>query len=555
MELEERLTPLFNLTTQIQDSQIKAIFNELFTIIEELASENKTLKKENQQLRDEVNRLKGENGKPDIKANRRGSENISSEKEREEKKDWKKTAKKSRIPIDNKVHCSIDKSSLPADAVYKYTDTVIGQDIIFKRNNTLYLVDVYYSPSEKKTYRAALPAEYTGYHGNGLKTFALTLHNVCDVTSNKILSLFHNIGTEISKGSLSSILLGNVDWLSKEKNDILHAGLAVSYAQVDATGSRVHGANYYTQIICNDYFTAYTTMQNKGRLDVLAAFQGLDDKKQLQLIYNKETIRLLAVADVAEIDRLILGEMFQNSTIPITLEIFNERIANELPDLVKKPVAFTKVKEAFAFAYYHCQDEYPIVEQLISDDASEYNNIATLFHALCWIHDGRYYKKLTPVIKGHQDICTTFMKKYWDYYHTLLAYKKKPSEKFAKKLEKIFDKLFKPDTQYAQLNTCIKRTVKNREQLLGVLKYPNLPLHNNSSELGARQKARKRDISLHTMTSKGTKVQDAWMTIVQTAIKLGVNIYEYIHEKISNTNNETAFLSELIHQKVNQIQT
>ena len=110
MELEKRLTPLFDLTTQIQDPQIKAIFIELFNIIEELASENRTLKKENQQLRDEVNRLKGENGKPDIKPNRRHSENISSEKERNKKKGWKKSAKKSRIPIDNRVHCPIDKN-------------------------------------------------------------------------------------------------------------------------------------------------------------------------------------------------------------------------------------------------------------------------------------------------------------------------------------------------------------------------------------------------------------------------------------------------------------
>lgn len=549
MELEKKLSPLFDLTSQIQDPQLKTAFIELFNIIEELVSQNKMLKEENQRLRDEVNRLKGEHGKPDIKPNRRGTKNISSEKERGEKREWKKKAKKSQMHIDTTVHCPIDKGSLPADAVFKYTDTVIGQDIIFKRSNTLYLVDIYYSPSEKKTYRAVLPAEYTGYHGNGLKSFALTLHNVCDGTSNKILGLLQSIGTEISKGSLSSILLGNVDWLYKEKNDILHAGLNVSYAQVDATGSRVRGANYHTQIICNDFFTAYTTLQNKSRLDVLAAFQGLNDKDQLQLIYNEKTIHLLEIADVSENVRLLLGKMFHQKGIPLTLGNFNERIGNELPELSNKPVAFTKVKEAFAFAYYHYQDEYPIVELLISDDASEYNNIATLLHALCWIHDGRYYKKLTPVIKGHQDICSVFLEKYWNYYHCLLEYKKQPSKQFAMELETAFDKLFVPDTPYAQLNTCIKRTVKNREQLLGVLEYPELPLHNNSSELGARQKARKRDISLHTMTDTGTKVQDAWMTIVQTAIKLGVNIYDYIHTKVSNANSKTPSLSELIYQK------
>ncbi|MBN1604408.1 MAG: transposase [Chitinispirillaceae bacterium] len=482
-------------------------------------------------------------GKSDI------ARNISSEKERNKKKKWKKNAKKSQIPVDETVHCPIDKSGLPPDAVFKYTDTVIGQDIIFKRNNTLYLVDVYYSPSEKKTYRAPLPAGYTGYHGNGLKGFALTLHNVCDVTSNKILDLFHSIGCELSKGSLSSILLGNTDWLYNEKSDILRAGLSVSYAQVDATGSRVRGANYHTQIICNEYFTSYTTLQNKSRLDVLAAFQGLHDKNLLQLTYNEEAVRLVAIADICENDRVLLGNVFRQRGMPITLEHFNTCVEKELPELYNKPVAFTKVKEAFAFAYYHYQDEYPVIELLISDDASEYNNIATLFHALCWIHDGRNYKKLTPVIKGHQDICSTFIEKYWDYYHKLLEYKKNSSEYFAMQLEAEFASLFVADTAYAQLNTCIKRTLKIKEQLLGVLKYPNLPLHNNASELGARQKARKRDISLHTMTTEGTIVQDAWMTIVQTAKKLGVNIYEYITEKISNPSSCKISLAELIYKK------
>jgi hypothetical protein len=133
--------------------------------------------------------------------------------------------------------------------------------------------------------------------------------------------------------------------------------------------------------------------------------------------------------------------------------------------------------------------------------------------------------------------------------HCLLEYKKQPSKQFAMVLETAFDKLFVPDTPYAQHNTCIKRTVKNREQPLGVLEYPDLPLHNNSSELVARQKARKRDISLHTMTDTGTKVQDAWMTIVETAIKLGVNIYDYIHTKVSNANSKTPSPSELIYPK------
>jgi hypothetical protein len=54
----------------------------LLNLLEELASENARLRQENQMLKDEINRLKGEQGKPEIKANIRKDGNISSEQER-----------------------------------------------------------------------------------------------------------------------------------------------------------------------------------------------------------------------------------------------------------------------------------------------------------------------------------------------------------------------------------------------------------------------------------------------------------------------------------------
>ena len=66
-----------------------------------------------------------------------------------------------------------------------------------------------------------------------------------------------------------------------------------------------------------------------------------------------------------------------------------------------------------------------------------------------------------------------------------------------------------------------------------VLKYPELPLHNNEAELGARVQARKRDVSLHTMSLAGTQSQDTFLTIVQTAKKLGVSAYDYIYDRVS----------------------
>jgi len=94
----------------------------------------------------------------------------------------------------------------------------------------------------------------------------------------------------------------------------------------------------------------------------------------------------------------------------------------------------------------------------------------------------------------------------------------------------------------------LQKTKTNKAQLLLVLKYPELPLHNNDAELGARAQVRKRDISLHTMTKDGTKANDIFMTIVQTAKKLGVSSYEYIHDRVSESFCLPS-LSELIEAK------
>ena len=55
----------------MESSAAQAIVKKLLNIIERLAGENDTQKIELQELRDEINRLKGEQGKPDVKANKK----------------------------------------------------------------------------------------------------------------------------------------------------------------------------------------------------------------------------------------------------------------------------------------------------------------------------------------------------------------------------------------------------------------------------------------------------------------------------------------------------
>ena len=65
----------------------------LLNIIEEQATTIKELRKENQQIKDELNKLKGEQGKPNIKPKKKNKD-ISSEKERKKATGEKEVKKK-----------------------------------------------------------------------------------------------------------------------------------------------------------------------------------------------------------------------------------------------------------------------------------------------------------------------------------------------------------------------------------------------------------------------------------------------------------------------------
>lgn len=69
--------------------------------------------------------------------------------------------------------------------------------------------------------------------------------------------------------------------------------------------------------------------------------------------------------------------------------------------------------------------------------------------------------------------------------------------------------------------------------MLLVLKFPFIPIHNNSAELAARVQARNRDIHLHTMSKEGTKTKDTLATLSETASKLMINMYDYVLDRIT----------------------
>jgi hypothetical protein len=313
---------------------------------------------------------------------------------------------------------------------------------------------------------------------------------------------------KISAGTIQNILTENKDTWLDEKRDILQAGLSQGYTQTDTTGAK------------------------PGRADVA---------------YNETTVNYLNHFKISKVHKAQLATFF-TGRMPLSESEFREEVGRLMPDLASKTTTFNWVCDSFAFGHYHHQDQYPTVDVLISDDAPEYKLIGKK-QGLCWIHDARHYNRLTPFIDCHRKITDEFKEEYWSFYRSLLAYRQNPSQKERQAIEHEFDRLFNLETQCFNLNQVIERTRKNKDRLLTVLDHPEIPLHNNQSELVARIQVRKRDICLHTMTHIGTQLQDALMSVIYTCKLHKQNAFAYIRDRISGKN--TLYLPDLVRQKIN----
>jgi hypothetical protein len=172
--------------------------------------------------------------------------------------------------------------------------------------------------------------------------------------------------------------------------------------------------------------------------------------------------------------------------------------------------------------------------------------------ALCWVHEGRHYKKLMPSIPYHQGLLEAFVQRFWAYYAQLLAYRKQPTPEEAMRLTEEFETLFATVTGYQALDERIAKTRAKQSCLLMVLAHPEIPLHNNPAELGARARVRKRDVSFGPRTHEGARAWDTFMTLAATATKLGVSFYHYIQDRISGTS-QMPSLADLIGERAKML--
>lgn len=513
----------------------------MLNLIETLSADLREAQEENQRLRDENARLKGEQGKPNIKPNKPPDPpaDHSSEQQRRVPRGRVKRRTNETITIDREVTLEANPATLPDDAEFKGYEEVTVQDITLQTDNVRFHKAKWYSPGQRKTFSAPLPPGYHGQFGPQLRAFVWNAYFACQMSEKKIVELLHSIGIQISAGQVSNMLIHGHDALHEEKAAIVDAGLAASpWQHIDDTSTRVNGQNHYCQVLCNDLFTSYTTLPRKDRLSVLEV---LLNGHALTFLVNDESLAYLEqlklsskiLAGVREMPR---GEAVDDSTFTAWLD-------------TNVPTAGTdqqkRIREAAAVAAYHAQQEVPVIQVLVSDDAPQFK-LLTAELVLCWIHDARHYnKKLQPRVRQHQKLLASFKTRYWIFYHALLDYRAAPTPEYAAALDARFDALFSTVTGYDALDARIARTRAKKASLLLVLTYPELPLHNNAAELACRARVRKRDVSFGPRTEAGARMWDTGMTLVETAKKVGVSIFHYMYDRLSGARTMPSLASEV----------
>jgi hypothetical protein len=415
---------------------------------------------------------------------------------------------------------------LPGDATFKGYEAVVVQDLCLKTDNIRFLKEKFYSASQHESYLAPLPTGYQGQFGPGLRALVLVQYYSCGMTEPKIQEFLENFGIQISAGQISNLLSQPDPLWQQEKDAVYQAGLGSSeWQHLDETGTRVNGANHYCHIVCNPLYTAYFTRPAKDRLTVISLLQ---NQNEPQFLFNRHTPTWLAGFAIPQWVQRQISQWPQD--ILLSRAELEQRVQNQLGRLNEQQQA--RVYEAAALSAYYQQTTWPIVPVLLTDEARQYAAIARE-QALCWVHEGRHYKKLSPYLAYHQQLLTDFRGQFWEFYHQLQKYRANPAANLADRLRTEFDTLFSTTTGYDALDQQIATTKAKKDRLLKVLDYPVIPLHNNPAELAARQRVRKRDISFGPRTQAGVTAWDTLMSLAATARKLGVSFFAYVYDRVT----------------------
>lgn len=124
----------------------------------------------------------------------------------------------------------------------------------------------------------------------------------------------------------------------------------------------------------------------------------------------------------------------------------------------------------------------------------------------------------------------------WQFYAEMKAYKQAPDPVKKTELQERFDLIFTTRKCYEPLNQALKRTDRNKSELLLVMERPDVPSHNNASETDIREYAKKRKTSGSTRSDLGRQCRDTFASLKKICSKLGISFWSYLKDTVSRKN-------------------
>jgi len=501
----------------------------LVAMIEALVEENQRQAEELQRMRDEIAVLKGEKAKPKFKSSKmdektdKAGEDEAGDGEKQKRPGSDKRSKTAELTIHEDQVIAPD-TKVPAGSRFKgYRDFVV-QGLVIRAHTTRYRLECWQTPNGDLL-TGRLPEALQGRHFDPvLCSYILYQHHHCQVTQPLLREQLTEWGIDISAGQIEALLSNDKAPFHEEKNELLTVGLEVSRSiTVDDSGARHQGKNGYVTQIGNDFFAWFASTGSKSRINFLECLHA-----------GAMTYRIDAAA-LAYMDEQGLSEAIRQRLCLTTRAEIRD------PDHWQRHLAALDIKDA---RHVRIATEGALLSGLlekgfnpelaiISDGAGQF---AILLHGLCWIHAERLVHKLIPMNDLQREAIAKVRDQIWSLYADLKAYKEQPDTTQIAQLEERFTAIFTQQTAFATLDRLLRRLHQHKNELLLVLRRPDIPLHTNGSETDIRDYVKKRKVSGGTRSDLGRQCRDTFASLKKTCRKLNVSFWQYLIDRLSLSN-------------------
>ena len=341
----------------------------------------------------------------------------------------------------------------------------------------------------------------------------------------KIRKNLEDWGIFISAGTVNDILNNLPEDFAADLASARSAALKkCSQIHVDDTGAKFSGKNYYTFVVSNRFYTAYSTGPEKNRWSAAGAITGGDQR----FVINNPAVTFIA----QKLKKPQLTNYFskmKSERVYTRDEV--EKLLEDTPlELDKRQKDF--VRTGFALGALRSRQLGPPINFIVSDDAPNFVDLVRN-HQLCWVHEIRKYKLCEVFKRIESETLEKLVTEWRAFYGLLLEFKEKRTRELRVKVREEFRRICSIRTLVKPLDDQLKRTWENREGLLLCLKYPQLPLHNNQAERDIRERVIKRKISLQNRSLKGMQSWDLMLSLASTCRKINLSFWKYLEDRIS----------------------